>query len=109
MKLPPFAKQLNPDAREVWLYFGSDPWPAAKFRAARDLPVLLLPPDKQPEQFRWPVAGKAILMIQQGQHNILKIPSFANTLLGYGASVVRCIYGEGQFVSYQRKLNDEVA
>ena len=66
MKLPSFGKRLNPDAREVWLYFGSDPWLAAKCRAERKLPVLLLPPDKRPEQFRWPVAGKEVLMIQQG-------------------------------------------
>jgi len=103
-KLPPFAKQLKPDAVEVWIYFGSDPWPAAKYRAARKLPVLLLPPDRQPEQFRWPVAGKEVLMIQQGDYNPLKIPSFASLLFCYGASVVRCIYGdECDFVSYRRK------
>jgi len=109
MNLPPFAKQLNPDAREVWLYFGSDPWRAAKCRAARKLPVLLLPPDKQPEQFRWPVAGKEVLLIQLGDYDILRIPSFANLLFGYGASAVRAIYGDGQFVCYKGKSNARAA
>jgi hypothetical protein len=109
MKLPPFAKQMNPDAREVWLYFGGDPWPAAKCRAARKLPVLLLPPDQNPEAFRWPVAGKQVLMIQQGGIEIQKIPAFASLLFSYGASVVRCIYGEGDFVSYERKSCGQAA
>jgi len=109
MKLPPYGKHLCSEAREIWVYFGSDPWPASKYRATRRLPALLLPPDQSPEQFRWPVAGKEVLLIQQGQYDILRIPAFANLLLGYGASVVRCIYGQGQFVSYQGKLNDKVA
>jgi len=109
MKVPPFGKQLNSDAREVWLYFGSDPWHAAKYRAARKLPVLLLPPDKQPEQFRWPVAGKKVLMIQQGQHDVSKIPSFASVLFRAGAIAVCAIYGDGQVVFYTRKADAKVA
>jgi hypothetical protein len=109
MKRPPFAKFLIPTDREIWIYFGTEGWTAAKYRVARKLPVLLLPPDKQPEQFRWPVAGKKVLLIQQGDCDILKIPSFANLLFGYGATVVRCIYGQDRFVSYQGKINDKVA
>jgi len=109
MKLPPFAKQLNPGAREIWIYCGSNPWRAAKFRSARKLPVLLLPPDKQPDQFRWPVSGKEVLMIQQGDFEVQKIPAFANLLFGYGAAVVRAVYGDGLVVCYKGKFNARAA
>ena len=109
MKLPPYARGLHPDAPEIWVYFGADAWPAAKYRAARKLPVLLLPPDRQPEQFRWPVAGKEVLMIQQGDFEVQKIPAFANLLFGYGAAVVRAVYGDGYFVSYERKSCGQAA
>jgi len=110
MKLPPFGKRLDANSREIWVYFGTEAWNAARYRNKRKLPVLLLPPDRDPQNFRWPVAGKEVLLIQQGQHDILKIPSLANLFFAYGATVVRCVYGETQFrVVYYKRTADEVA
>lgn len=109
MKLPPFAKELKPNSREIWLYFGANPWPAAKYRAARRLPVLLLPPDQNPDAYRWSVSGREVLLIAQGQHDALKIPSFASALFRFGAMAVCGIYGDGQVVFYKRKSNDQAA
>jgi hypothetical protein len=111
VKLPPYGKTLQSGCCEIWVYFGSDPWRAVKCRAAHKLPVLLLPPDKEPEQFRWPVDGKEVLLIQQGRYDILRIPAFANLLFGYGASVVRAIYGENMVhvVCYRKRENANAA
>jgi len=109
MKLPPYGKVVDPDAREIWVYFGADAWSSAKYRAARKLPVLLLPPDQNPDAFRWPVAGKQMLLVQQGDYDLFKIPPFANLLFGYGASVVRAVYGDGQFVCYAGDAHEQAA
>lgn len=104
---PPFGKALQSLSRhehrnEAWLYFGhGNTWSRAQWRHSCKLPVLLLPPDGQPEGYSWRVHGWQILAVQIGSYPIHRIPLLARQLLRQGAAIVRVIYDEGNLVVYR--------
>lgn len=111
LQSPPYSKSLtafSPLNNELVLFFGDDEnnWLYAKSKASRHEPFLLLP-DESPERYFWPVRGWDVLGKQYGDFSMDKIPLLAQTLLGFGANVVRVLYrtdkGTG-FVVYRNEV-----
>lgn len=92
---PPFGKTVPKTCLEVWIYFGSHAW---EYRdMCRRWPGrLILPPDADPAEFRWPVRGREALAVEapgapEPEARILRLVA---ALRRDGATVVRAIHGE---------------
>ncbi len=86
MRLPPFAKQFQPvPPSGVRVCLGPGAWGKSKAHA---FPIMVLPQDKTPSEYRWPSDDGPALIFECGEYNDDKLDSMAAALLRAGASSV---------------------
>ncbi len=79
MRLPPFAKQFQPvPPSGVRVCLGPGAWGKAKAHA---FPIMVLPQDKTPNEYRWPSDGGPALIFECGEFNDDRLDSMAAALL----------------------------
>lgn len=89
MKLPPFGKQFEPVPHGgVRVAIGPGAW---KFQEKHSHPIMVLPEDAKPRDFRWPSDGKPTLIHERGEYDDEKLLATAAALLNAGASSVVAI------------------
>ncbi len=89
MKLPPFAKQFQPvPPSGVRVCLGPGGW---DFQKKHHRPIMVLPDDPNPEDFKWPSDGKPALIHERGTYDDNRLRSMAEALLRAGASSVVAI------------------
>ena len=89
MRLPPFGKQFQPvPPSGVRVAIGPGAWGKAK---AHTFPIMVLPQDKTPGEYRWPSDGGPALIFECGEYNDDRLDSMAAALLRAGASSVIAI------------------
>ena len=89
MRLPPFAKQFQPvPPSGVRVCLGPGAWGKSKAHA---FPIMVLPQDKTPSEYRWPSDGGPALIFECGEYNDDRLRSMAEALLIAGASSVVAI------------------
>ena len=85
----PFGKQFQPvPLSGVCVAIGPSAW---DFQKKHHCPILVLPPDANPEDFRWPSDGKPALIHECADYNDDRLRSMAEALLRAGASSVVAI------------------
>jgi len=62
--LPPYGKELlkQRTPSEIWLFLGPGAWRYAKSCYSYGKVVLVMPEDKSPEDFNWPVQNVSLLI-----------------------------------------------
>ena len=88
--LPPYGKQYleqRPSAG-IWVAIGPGAWRVAK---TRSFPVMVLPEDREPNDFDWPSDGQPALIHERGDFNDDRLRSMAEALLRAGAASVVAI------------------
>ena len=98
MKLVPYGKLLlNPAGfnciSEVFVCVGPDSWQLAQTKHTYRRLAVAVPPEIEPDQFRYPVVGMEILVI--GGISERQLLRLALHLLKSGAAVVRVIDEDG--------------
>ena len=89
MRLPPFGKQFQPVPRSgVRVAIGPGAW---DFAEKHSLPIMVLPDNKQPNEYRWPSDGGPALIHERGYFGDDRLRAMATTLLYAGASSVVAI------------------
>jgi len=107
--LPPYGRLVVSMAKrpsEIFLYYGNESWPMGdwcEYRLRNDLGALLLPPDPNPQQYRWPVKGVEMLGIQCGEYPTDETQRLSFLLLKAGASVVRIAGNAPNFAVYRQR------
>ena len=87
--LPPFGKKFNPIPRSgIRVATGRDAWSYAKVHWH---PMMALPDDRHPSEFRWPSDGGPALIFECGECNDERLDALAQALLKAGASSVVAI------------------
>ena len=87
--LPPFGKDFQPvPASGVRVAIGADAW---DFTKRHRHPIMALPEDRHPSEFRWPSDGKPALIHERGTYNDEQLDAMAQALLQAGASSVVAI------------------
>ena len=93
---PPNSKQATryPVADEMRVYFGDSPdvWRHTMIRNGYG-PAIMLPPGYDFTQYKWPVRGRDVLMLQIGEYQESVLQPFCKHLVIEGATVVRVVYG----------------
>lgn len=113
MKNPPYSKPLKVlleqgqlPSNSVYLYIGNKAWDAAKAtHMSRPSRTLLLPPEKKPSDYDWPVKGCDILMVETSKVDTEYIEYFALILFSYGATRVTLISTDFLFTTYEKDFN----
>ena len=83
MKLPPFAKQFQPvPPSGVRVAIGPGGW---DFQKNHHVPIMVLPDDANPEDFKWPSDGKPALIHERGTYDDNCLRAMAEVLLRAGA------------------------
>lgn len=85
--LPPYGRQLHPTSNCIWLFVGPAAW---EWGANDARNKLLLPPEHDPSNYRWPVAGKDVVILDTGAGDSY-LRRIAWALLNAGAQRVGCI------------------
>jgi hypothetical protein len=105
--LPPYGKELlKQKPREIWLFLGPHAWRYAKNHRLSGRNVLILPEDKSPDDYYWPVQNVPVLVfdlhIQSANEMMLK--RLAWQLLNSGAEIVHLarIFYEPSFATFSR-------
>ncbi len=86
-RLPPYARQLRPKENHIWLFTGPSAWEWAVNDTRNKL---LLPAEHDPARYRWPVAGKDVVILDTGSADAY-LRRTAWALLNAGALRVGCI------------------
>ena len=98
MVIPPGTKQSEkyPTTDEIRIYFGVSPdvWRHTMLRCGYG-PAALLPPGEDFTQYKWPVTGRDVLMMQIGKYQEGVLQQFCEHLVIKGATIVRVIYDIG--------------
>ena len=88
-KLPPYGKQFLPIPHSgARVAIGPGAW---DFADRQSHPILVLPDDCHPSEFRWPSDGKPALIHERGTYDDELLDSMARVLLQAGASSVVAI------------------
>ena len=88
-KLPPFGKSFQPVPRSgVRVAIGPTAWDFAKTHWH---PIMVLPIECGPSDFRWPVDGRPALIHERGQFDDLTLEAMALALLIAGSPSVVAI------------------
>ena len=90
LSLPPYGKQYleeKPSAG-IWVAIGPGAW---RFAKARSFPVMVLPEDCEPGDYKWPSNGQAALIHERGDYNDERLHAMAMALLLAGAPSVVAI------------------
>lgn len=86
MKLPPYGKKFDPVPNSgVRVAIGPGAWDFARSHAH---PIMVLPEDCTPADFRWPSDGRPALVHERGEYNDERLDEIAAALLRAGASSV---------------------
>ena len=81
-QLPPFAKQFKTSQKSgIRVAIGASAWGKAKAHA---FPIMVLPQDKSPSEYRWPSDGGPALIFECGEFNDDRLDSMAAALLRAG-------------------------
>ncbi len=89
MKLPPYGTQFQPvPSSGVRVCVGPGGW---VFQKKHHCPILVLPDDANPDDFKWPSDGKPALIHERGTFDDNRLQSMAAALLRAGASSVVAI------------------
>lgn len=108
-KLPPFGKQVSDGERHLWIYAGSDAW-RAKGAICRLIPGrVLLPPGESPSAYRWPVAGRDVLIVVLGDIDDTALLQLAHECLRQGAKVVRVLETTLHLSAHRAEVRHAVA
>jgi len=85
--LPPYGKYFvgRPPSCGVWIACGPNAW---DFTKLKPFPVLVLPDECDPADFRWPVADQDVLLIEVGTYDTERVERIAQVLLESGARLV---------------------
>ena len=87
MILPPYGKAVRPGIPNLKIYTGVDSWERAKHRVGVNLPTLVLRHGEDPTQYRWPVAGLSLIVLDDdSERDYLK--QFGRILIHAGAVLV---------------------
>ena len=88
-KFPPHGKQfLSPQKSGIRVALGQGAWDKAKAHA---FPIMVLPQDKSPCEYRWPSDGGPALVFECGEFNDERLESLASALLRSGSPSVVAI------------------
>ena len=88
-RLAPFGKQFQPVPRNgVQVAIGPGAW---DFQKKHNSPIMVLPDDANPEDFKWPSDGGPALIHERGTYDDNRLRSMAEALLRAGASSVVAI------------------
>ena len=98
----PYAKRLPHDYRNLWIFSGPRAWTLARWRVENALPVLVLPPGRDPSDFQWPVLGTEITVVDSGSTEFL-LEALAHNLLASGALLVCVSYGKPRTLAVFRQ------
>lgn len=86
MKLPPYGKQFDPVPRSgVRVVFGPNAW---IFAQRYSHPIMVLPEESQPSDYRWPSDRRPALVFECGTYDNERLTDLARVLLIAGASTV---------------------
>ena len=91
--LAPYSNHLPDDHRNLWIFSGPRAWTLARRRVERGLPVLVMPPGRDPAEFKWLVLDTEITVVDSGSTEGL-LEALAHNLLASGATLVCVTYGE---------------
>ena len=84
--LPPYGKKFQPVPRNgVQVAIGPGAW---KFKKRHSSPIMVLPDDANPDDFRWPSDGGPALIHERGSYDDDRLRAMADALLHAGASSV---------------------
>jgi hypothetical protein len=107
-KLPPYGKKLKQLLAQgekpkncIFLFLGINAWQSAKaFNHTQT--VLVLPPEKSPYSFNWPVQECAVLAFDKGGLEPDYIEKTAHALLLAGAISIHVVLFNYKLVVYRR-------
>lgn len=110
MRIPPFSKPLRDllargehPISDVYLFLGQQAWEYGKrstiMRVSR---TIVLPPDKHPDVYDWPVIGCDILMIETSPLETDYIETIAQTVFSHGANTVHLISNDLSLTIYKK-------
>ena len=86
MTLPAYGKQFEPvPCSGVQVAIGPGAW---DFKRKHSSPIMVLPDDADPEDFRWPSDGGPALIHERGSYDDLRLKALAIALLRSGAPTV---------------------
>ena len=103
-RFPPYGKQVSDGVRELLIYTGYDAW-RLKGDICRLIPGrVILPPGESPGAFRWPVAGRDVLVIVLGDIADEVLLQLAHECLSQGATVARVLDGEGGLSVHRKEV-----
>jgi len=89
LPLPPFGKQFEPvPLSGVRVAIGPGAW---DFQKKHHVPIMVLPDDAIPQDFRWPSDGGPALIHERGTYDDSRLRAMARALLIAGASSVVAI------------------
>jgi len=89
LPLPPFGRLFDPVPRSgVRVAIGPGAW---KVGQRHRHPIMVLPTDRKPSEFRWPSDGKPALIHEHGQYDDTLLRVMASALLNAGAPSVVAI------------------
>ena len=110
--LPPYGQQYleqRPSAG-IWVAIGPGAW---RFAKVRTFPVMVLPEDKDPEDFNWPSDGQPALIHERGDFNDERLNTMAKALLLAGATSVvairEALLDHGDPRVFFEKVSEDVA
>ena len=86
MRLPPYGRDVAKNPKNVFIYAGTNAWPAGRIRArlvGRNT-VLVLPPQEDFKMYRWPVQGVPLLLVWP-DGDIAEVRAFASYLIQQGS------------------------
>ena len=87
--LPPFGKHFNPvPSSGVRVAIGPGAW---GFEKRHHVPIMVLPDDASPADFKWPSDGKPALIHERATYDDNRLGAIAEALLRAGASSVVAI------------------
>ena len=88
--LPPFGKQWrdSPPSAGLCVAYGPNAWNYSK---AKPFPVLVLPSDQKPTDFRWPSHPGGAVIFERGDYNDDCLTALATELLSAGSPFVVAI------------------
>ncbi len=82
-QLPPFGKRFKTSQKSgIRVAIGPGAWGKAKAHA---FPIMVLPQDKTPNEYRWPSDSGPVLIFECGEFNDDRLDSMAAALLRAGS------------------------
>jgi hypothetical protein len=82
-RLPPNGRKfLDSGSCNPWVAIGPKAWDVDRIKS---FPVMVLPDDRDPADFSWPVAGLEVLVLEVGTYNTARLERLAQALLTAGA------------------------